>query len=190
MIKQGYYISMINITNSIIPPPPTTREFLEKNLSICSNRHVPRLIEVERVNEYRVFICVPNGKSNCDYVVWRYSPRLTPELKIPTHDDLGLEYIRLKSLNPIIEKHLINSVMKLVKDRWPVTKIIDYYFNEVPVEQSLEIEKFLATLKWIALQEDVNYPPPRKLGSKFTLAVYILIEGGFNLKDIRRMLRF
>lgn len=93
-------------------------------------------------------------------------------------------------MNRIIEEHLINSVLRLVRDRCPVDKIMNHYFNDLLQEQALEVRKFLATLKWIALQEDVNYPPPKKLGSKFTLALYLLLEGGFDLKDIRRILRF
>ncbi|MCS7130727.1 MAG: hypothetical protein NZ872_04840 [Archaeoglobaceae archaeon] len=52
-----------------------------------------------------------------------------------------------------------------------------------------EVFIFLSTLKWIALQEDVNYPPPY-LGSKYTLAVYILLDRGFEMRDVRRMLKF
>jgi len=47
----------------------------------------------------------------------------------------------------------------------------------------------LATLKWIALQEDINYPP-KKMGSKYALAVYALLEVGFTMKEVRRVIKF
>jgi hydrogenase maturation factor len=53
-----------------------------------------------------------------------------------------------------------------------------------------ELRKFLATLKWVGLQEDVNYPPPDYLGSKMTLAVYVLLEAGFDISEIRKIIRF
>jgi hypothetical protein len=62
------------------------------------------------------------------------------------------------------------------------------YFEKLSEELKRELEKFLHTLKWIGLQKDANYPPP-KLGSKMVLAVLALIEAGFEPKDIRRVIR-
>lgn len=189
-IKRGHYIDAVKATKDYIPSPSATREYLERLFSICSDRPGFKLIKVEEIDDYNVFICVPNGKSECDYIVWRYSPYLNPDIKIPTHDDLGLEYNRLKRLDHVIERDLIKSVLRLVRDRWTIDNIMSHYFSGLPQEHAREVKKFLATLKWIALQEDVNYPPPKRLGSKFTLALYLLLEGGFDLKDIRKILRF
>lgn len=187
-IQQNEYISITELS-SFMPPPNKAREELNKLLRICDKQNI-RLIEVERIDNYRIFICIPNGKSECDYIVWRYSPNLSPDLKVPTHDDLGKEYVRLKNVNPAFREHLISAVFKLIKDRWSVDEIIHQYFASLEPQLVVDVRKFLATLKWIALQEDVNYPPPNKLGSKFTLAVYLLLEGGFELRDVRRLLRF
>ncbi|MEM2557621.1 MAG: hypothetical protein QW600_02895, partial [Candidatus Bathyarchaeia archaeon] len=55
--------------------------------------------------------------------------------------------------------------------------IVERYFKELNEEDKLNVTKFLSTLKWIALEEDVNFPPPKLMGSKYTLAVYALLEG-------------
>ena len=57
-------------------------------------------------------------------------------------------------------------------------------------ERKLEVMKFLSTLKWIALEEDTNYPPPKYLGSKYALAVYALSEVGFSMSEIRKTIKF
>lgn len=59
------------------------------------------------------------------------------------------------------------------------------------MELKIEIGKFLATLKWIVLQEDINYPTKeKKMGSKYALAVYALLEVGFTMKEVRRVIKF
>jgi hypothetical protein len=126
-----------------------------------------------------VLIAIPDGKTECDFRVWRYSPNLIPQAKIPTHDDLGKMFVELKRKHSTIDEYLIN-----------IDSIINYYFNALSDDLKIEIRKFLATLKWIDLQEDTNYPPPDYLGSKMTLAVYALLEAGFSLPDLRRVIRF
>lgn len=61
-IKQRLYTSAVDVTRDFITPSSTTREYLEKTLSICSDRRAFRLIRVEEINEHSVFICVPDGK--------------------------------------------------------------------------------------------------------------------------------
>lgn len=107
-----------------------------------------------------------------------------------THDDLGKEFLRLKRLDSLINKNLIFCVFKLVRDRWVVENIVNHYYGSLSPQLAEEVKKFLVTLKWIALQEDVNYPPPSYLGSKYALAVYLLLESGFDLRDVRKLLRF
>jgi hypothetical protein len=99
-------------------------------------------------------------------------------------------YVDLKKKDPKIYEYLVNATIKLLRDRWSVDQIINCYFNDLDVTLQKEIRKFLVTLKWVGLQEDVNYPPPKYLGSKMTLAVYALLEAGFDLKDIRKTIRF
>jgi hypothetical protein len=123
-------------------------------------------------------------------MVWRYSLNLSPQVKIPTHDDLGKMFVELKRKHIVIDEYLINATIELLRDRWSINDIINHYFNALSDDLKFEIKKFLATLKWIGLQEDTNYPPPRYLGSKMTLAVYALLEIGFKLSDLRRVIRF
>ena len=138
-----------------------------------------------------MFIQVPDGKSECDFLVWRaiFSDGEL-DVKIPTHDDLGTMFLNCKKLSPNVDEYLINATIRLIRDRKSVECIIDKYFREENEQVKKEVKKFLCTLKWIGLQEDVNYPPPKNLGSKYTLAVYALLEAGFKLSDLRRVLRF
>jgi len=99
-------------------------------------------------------------------------------------------FVELKRKHSTIDEYLINATIKLLRDRWSIDSIINYYFNALSDDLKIEIRKFLATLKWIGLQEDTNYPPPNYLGSKMTLAVYALLEAGFSLSDLRRVIRF
>jgi hypothetical protein len=123
-------------------------------------------------------------------MVWRYSPKLKPQLKVPTHDDLGKVFLELKKRHERIDEFLINATIRLLRDRISVNEIIQRYFKDLDDMLKSEIRKFLITLKWIGLQEDVNYPPPRYMGSKMSLAVYDLLEVGFSLSDLRRVIRY
>jgi len=188
VINKGQYINAIDIVDSL-PQPEQVRDVLDLKLGICRDRS-RRVFLVEKISEYKVLITIPNGKSNCDFRVWRYFPGFTPIVKIPTHDDLGKMFIELKKKHKLIDEYLINAIIRLLRDRWRVDDIIQYYFNTLSDNLKAEIKKFLITLKWVGLQEDVNYPPPKYLGSKMTLAVYALLEVGFNLSDIRKIIRF
>jgi hypothetical protein len=172
-----------------LPPPENVRDELDAKLGVCRDRS-PRLILVERIDEYIVLIAIPDGKSECDFRVWRYSPNLIPQAKIPTHDDLGKMFVELKRKHSTIDEYLINATIKLLRDRWSIDSIISHYFNALSDDLKFEIRMFLATLKWIGLQEDANYPFPKYLGSKMALAVYALLEAGFSLSEIRRVIRF
>lgn len=190
LIKQKNYTSIPDEVSDFMPESELAREHLDTLARICSERVLPRLIEVERVDDYRVFICIPGQKSKCDFVTWRYCPNMEPQLKIPTHDDLGREFIRLKKLHHTIDRYLVEAIKALIRERRSIKDALTNYFSDIPDQHLLEIKKFLVTLKWISLQEDVNYPPPRYLGSKYALAIYVLLEGGFELKDVRKIIRF
>jgi hypothetical protein len=187
-INKNEYLRMVNVVDEL-PTPENVRSVLNERMGICKDRS-PRIILVESIEDYMVFITIPDGKSECDFRVWRYSPKLEPKLKIPTHNDQGALFLRLKSKHQLIDEYLINATIKLLKGRLSVSKIIQYYFEDLEDSLKNEIKKFLVTLKWIGLQEDVNYPPPKYIGSKMGLAVYALLEAGFQLSELRRVLRF
>jgi hypothetical protein len=190
IIKQGRFIDKVGSVDKLPQPQEVIRE-LDEKLSICKDRS-SRLILVEKLGDYMVFIAVPAGKSNCDFIVWRYSPGLQGEqpLIIPSHDYLGRKFIELKEKNEVIDEYLINATLRLVRDRMSISEIMQRYFAGLSIALKEEIEKFLITLKWVALQEDVNYPPPRYLGSKMVLAVFALLEVGFKPSELRRVIRF
>ncbi|MDI9642214.1 MAG: hypothetical protein QFX37_01685 [Archaeoglobales archaeon] len=167
-----------------LPPPNEAREFVKNRFRVLNKDH--RLILVEELGDYRVFIEFPGKKSEFDFIVWRHSKALSPELKIPTHVDLGEMFLELKKEN--LGELVTNSIFRLVRERQGMREIMKN-FEELEERLKRKVTVFLSTLKWIALQEDVNYPPPY-LGSKYTLAVYVLLNNGFELKDIRRMLKF
>jgi len=174
-----------------LPSSENTRNELEKFFRICSDRQF-RLILVEDYDDYKIFIQIPDGKSECDFYVWyaKFTGGELAELKVPTHDDLGGWYNSLKELSNAFEEHLINAVLRLVRDREAVKDVVEKYFAKLEEKLKLDVTKFLSTLKWIALEEDTNYPPPKHMGSKYTLAIYALLEAGFNMSEIRRVIKF
>jgi len=187
-VSSGRHINAVGLVDQL-PQPERVGDVLDLKLGICRDRS-RRAILVEKVDEYKVLITIPNGKSNCDFRVWRYSPSSTPLVKIPTHDDLGRMFIELKKKHKLVDEYLINATIRLLRDRWGADSIIRYYFDVLSDDLKVEVKKFLITLKWVGLQEDVNYPPPKYLGSKMALAVYALLEAGFDLPDIRKIIRF
>lgn len=193
-ITKGNYMVKTGVFEEYLPPPDDVRSQLERHFNIHGNRNF-RLILVEDYVDYKVFIQIPGEKSEYDFYVWRakFEPEKLVEVKVPTHDDLAYFFIELKSRHEDLEEYLINAVIKLIHHnyRWGVSKIISKYFSNLDDALKREVGKFLSTLKWIALQEDVNYPPAeRKMGSKYTLAVYALLEAGFSMSEIRRVIRF
>jgi len=158
------------------------------------------------LNGFKVFIQVPDGKKaygltkkeqelyggkdiTCDFNVWILEGESLNELILPTHDFMFDWYIRLKGEVP--DNTLFSMVKALIRERKNYSEIVEEFLKgKVSKEIATEVEKFLATLKWIALQEDVNYKPPRGMGSKYTLAAYALLEAGFTPQEIRRLIRF
>jgi len=57
-----------------------------------------RVIKVEDLGDYKVFIQIPGEKTEYDFFVWRalYRGGDLVDLKIPSHDDLGRMYLELK----------------------------------------------------------------------------------------------
>jgi len=193
-ISEKRYVDGTEAIVDPLPSPNEVRHALEQHFKVHSDRSF-RVILVEDYGDYKVFIQIPDGKSEYDFYVWRAQFKdLKPvDVKVPTHDDLAAFYIQLKSKSEILKEHLINAVIKLIHSdyRWGVPKITSKYFTDLDEELKREVKKFLSTLKWIALQEDANYPPAeRKMGSKYTLAVYALLEVGFTMSEFRRVIRF
>jgi hypothetical protein len=190
-IRKGEFIKNLEMSQQKLPPPSSVKMLLEDKFKICSDRRF-RIILVEDFDEYKVFIQIPDGKSECDFYVWyaKFSNNVLIEWNIPTHDYLGKWYNELKDSSEDLEEYMINAVLRLIRDRESVFNIVERYFLSLQKRLKLEVAKFLSTLKWVALEEDVNYPPPKYLGSKCTLAVYALLEAGFTMSDIRRIVKF
>lgn len=194
VIIEKKYIDGTGVIVDSLPYPNEVRDILEQYFNVYSDRNF-RVILVEDYKDYKVFIQIPDGKSNYDFYVWRaiFENEKPIDIKVPTHDDLAIFFIDLKSKHEDLREYLINAIIKLIHQdyRWGVPKIISKYFNNLDDKLKNEVGKFLSTLKWIALQEDINYPPTeKKLGSKYTLALYALLEAGFTMNDIRRIIRF
>jgi hypothetical protein len=189
LVEKGNYEKLIGIVQDL-PKPEEVRGFLQETLQITNKDH-HRLILVEEIGDYKLFIEITQEaiKGDYDFIVWRFSPTYNPIIKRPSHNDIAEVFLRLRTMHPDIEEYLINACFRLLRDRLSVENVMSRYFEKLSEELKKELEKFLHTLKWIGLQEDANYPPP-KLGSKMVLAVLALVETGFEPKDIRRVIRF
>ena len=192
-ISSGDFIDATGIYDPI-PPRERMREELEKPPIEILDRSF-RVIKVEDLGDYKVFIQIPGEKTEYDFIVWRAiysSSGVLEDLRIPTHVDLGKMYLELKRRSSVLSEYLLDSVLRFIRDRWPISRVIDHYFaGKLSNEELLkELKKFLLTLKWIAIQEDVNYPPPRNLGSIYALSVYAILEITGDLSAPWRIIRF
>ena len=193
-IASGDFIDATGIFDPI-PPRERVREELEKPPIEILDRSF-RVIKVEDLGDYKVFIQIPGEKkdNNYDFIVWRaiYSSNGGLEdLRIPTHVDLGKMYLELKRRSSVLNEYLLDSVIRFIRDRWPLNRVIENYFaRRLEDELVNEVKKFLLTLKWIAIQEDANYPPPRNLGSIYALSVYAILEITGDLSALWRIIRF
>lgn len=186
--------NVVNASGGLLdkmPPPEKVREELSKHPFNITDRSF-RIILVEDLGDYKVYIQVPGDKTEYDFFVWRaiFQNGKLADLKIPSHDDLGRMFIELKRQSPILDEYLVNATIRFIRDRMGIDDIIRRYFANLPDELVYEVKKFLSTLKWIALQEDANYPPPNNLGSLYTLSVYVLLEIFGDLSVLRKIIRF
>lgn len=177
------YENGISSSQGRLPPASDVRCWLEEKFAITTNRNF-RVILVEDIGDYRVFIQVPDGKSESDFNVWYaiFQNDKLSDVSFPKHDYMFKWYTEIKQN----EKNLLNYVERLIKNREAPENIIAQSKQDVREK----LHKFLSTLKWICLQEDANYPPPHKMGSKYTLAAYVLLDYGFEPYEIRRLIRF
>jgi hypothetical protein len=189
LVEKGNYEKLIGVVQDL-PKPKEVRDFLQETLQI-TNKDYHRLILVEEVGDYKLFVEITQEamKGDYDFIVWRFSPPYNPIIKRPSHNDIAEVFLGLRTMHPDIEEYLINACFRLLRDRLSVENVMNRYFEKLTEELKKDLEKFLHTLKWIGLQEDANYPP-LKLGSKMVLAILALIEAGFEPKDIRRVIRF
>lgn len=183
---------IISISNIFDPIPP--RDQIREKLSqypINILDRTFRIIKVEDLKDYKIFIQIPEEKTEFDFFVWRalFKNDDLMGLKIPSHDDLGKMYLDLKKKHDIINEYLIDATIKFIRDRWPINTVLSRYFTELPQNLISDIKKFLLTLKWIAIQEDANYPPPY-LGSMYSLSVYAILEITGDLSALRKIIRF
>jgi len=201
MSKKEYEILVRNAINSnkiinadkiikCLPPRESVRSVLEKPPINISDRSF-RVILVEDLGEYKIYIQIPGKKSDYDFFVWRaiFRDNKIIDLRIPTHDYLGRMYLELRNKYFKTNKLLLKAIIRFIKDRECEDTIIQDFVNMFNESVAREIRKFLLTLKWIAIQEDANYPPP-KLGSLYTLSVYILLDVFEDISIIRRIIRF
>ena len=150
-----------------------------------------RVVKVEDLGGYKVFIQIPGEKTEYDFFVWRalFEGGDLRDLKIPSHDDLGRMYLDLKRRHERLDEHLINATLRFIRDRWPLDDVLERYFSGLHDDLVDGVRRFLLTLKWIAIQEDANYPPPN-LGSVYSLSVYAILEVTGDLAAIRKVIRF
>ena len=200
-------------TRNFMPPPKEALKSLHNKFSLCGPCHKRpfRVFIVEKINNYRVLIQIPDGKEpkwsknecesiknslnlkisctelSCDFNVWMYEEgNIEETLKLPKHEDM---FDWFNKLAKVLENKVIyNMVKELILKRRNYTEIISKYCARIPSRFCENAEKFLATLKWIALQEDVNYGIGG-MGSKYTLAAYVLLNEGFTAAELRRVLR-
>ena len=202
-------IDLTIICSPLMPSAGKAREILHKILNLCGpkGKREFKVYLVEKINGFKVFIQIPDSKTaygltkrerqlygvegeiTCDFNVWFLEGENPEELILPTHDFMFNWYDKLRK--NIAKGLLFAMVEALIRRRMNPHSIVKTFLSsKVSKEILYETEKFLTTLKWIVLQEDVNYKPPRYMGSKYTLAAYALLEMGFTQQEIRRLIRF
>ncbi len=106
-IVERKYIDGTGLIVDPLPHPDDVRTTLERHFKVHRDRSF-RVILVEDYADYRVFIQIPDGKSEYDFYVWRaIFERGTPvDIKVPSHDDLAAFFTKLKSKHERLEEYL------------------------------------------------------------------------------------
>jgi hypothetical protein len=201
MLLNGQYEEKLNLFEALPSRDKVINE-LDKEFKILRDRSV-RIYKVEEIInskkdiKYEIFIKIPGSKTEGDFVVCRaiWERGKLQSIKTPSHDDLAKMFLELKKKDPLLDEYLINATIRYIRDRLSFNDILQKYFSPLMNSSSseellMEISKFFFTLKWIALQEDVNYPSKEMLGSLYTLMVFAVSEITGDVKHIRRVLRF
>ncbi len=188
-IIRGRVIDATGVFDPIPPREQIRNELASHPINILDRTF--RVIKVEDLGNYKIFIQIPGEKTKYDFFVWRaiFREDKLIDLKIPSHDDLGKMYLDLKRKHEILNEHLINATLRFIRDRWSLSTILERYFSKLNEDLLNYLKRFLLTLKWIAIQEDANYPPPN-LGSVYSLSVYAVLEVTGDLSSIRKIIRF
>lgn len=155
-IVRGKVFDAISIFDPI-PPRDQVRAALTKPPINVLNRTF-RVIRVEDLRDYKIFIQVPGEKTEYDFFVWRalFKNNSLVDLKIPSHDDLGRMYLELKKRHQKLDEHLINATLRFIRDRWQLEAVMERYFSELRGELVSGTRKFLLTLKWIAIKKTLT----------------------------------
>ncbi len=201
MLLNGQYEEKLNLFEALPSRDKVINE-LDKEFKILSDRNL-RIYKVEEITnnkkdiKYEIFIKIPGSKTKGDFVVCRaiWERGKLQSIKTPSHDDLAKMFLELKKKDPLLDEYLINATIRYIRDRLSFNNILQKYFSPLMNSSSseellMEISIFFFTLKWIALQEDVNYPSKEMLGSLYTLMVFAVSEITGDVKHIRRVLRF
>ncbi len=193
LIRSGKYIDATIESRTLLdplPPRDRIRDVLRKPPFEVIKRAPHRLLKVEDLGSYKVFIEIPGRKSEYDFYVWavRFHNNVI-NAEIPSHDSLGEMYLNLRNKHKVLKESLFRAVLAFIKHRQQLQSVIDMYFKGLEDKLINEIKIFMLTLKWVALQEDVNYPPPQ-LGSLYSLVVYAVLEVIEDIRALRRVIRF
>ena len=188
-IIEGDVIDATGIFDPIPPREHVRTELAKPPINVLDRTF--RVIKVEDLDDYKIFIQIPGEKTEYDFFVWRavFDDNNVVDLKIPSHDDLGRMYLGLKRKHEVLDEYLINATLRFIRDRWRLNDVIERYFSGLSEDLVSHVKRFLLTLKWIAIQEDANYPPPN-LGSVYSLSVYAILEITGDLAAIRKIIRF
>ena len=92
------YENGISSSQGRLPPASDVRCWLEEKFAITTNRNF-RVILVEDIGDYRVFIQVPDGKSESDFNVWYaiFQNDKLSDVSFPKHDYMFKWYYRNKT---------------------------------------------------------------------------------------------
>lgn len=210
-IKEDKVDDLSSKCSNIMPQAETTRVTLHRLLNICGyeGKRPFKVYIVEKFDDYKVLVQIPDSKQAkgltkkelkeiglsrdkvvCDFNVWIWKVE-SNEVIFPTHDYMFARYLEIKRIIPKRYSNLPYKLLeKMVRERLNYDIILSRIPRSVKSVAYKRMLEFYSTIKWIILQEDVNYRPPRYLGSLYTLAAYALLEMGFSSKDIRRIIRF
>ncbi len=98
ILNSNKFIDGLDSSPRKLPPASNTRNELEKLFKICSDRNF-RVVLVEDLRDYKIFIQIPNSESECSFYIWCANFKnggCISELDVPTHDDLIMWYTKFK----------------------------------------------------------------------------------------------
>ncbi len=139
---------------------------------------------VEDLGYKRIFISRPGFKGQDDFIVVSYDV-IESRVKIPSHDDLARSFEELWKADPSEAEKTLDALVYMVRDRLGDERASKRAGLTIP---SRGVDELIKTFKWIALQEDANYPPPENLGGVMAL-MYIASANFLLERDLLRRVR-